>query len=251
VRCEIRLLGGLTERAEANRIDVEVLAGTTVARLREAVGEQHPALAPLLGRVKVAVDLEVAAEDDEVRPGAELALLPPVAGGAGPSTAGTPSAGPPPPTSRVRADGRRLSTGLVAPPLDLDGATSTTIGPEVGGTAMFVGSVRDHAPDLETTVTHLEYSAYPEMAERVLADIAEELLDERPGLRGIVLHHAVGRLAVGAHTVLVACGAAHRGEAFDACREALERVKDRVPVFKREITADGEHRWVGLDDCGH
>jgi MoaE-MoaD fusion protein len=249
MRCEVRLLGGLSERAGAPHVDVEVPEGTTVRRLRDAVGEQHPALAPLLGRVKVAVDLEVAAEDDEVQPGAEVALLPPVAGGAEPPTTRAPAADAPHPTTRVRADGRRLSTGLVAPPLDLDAATSTTIGPEVGGTAMFVGSVRDHAPDLDAAVTHLEYSAYPEMAERVLDEIAGELLDERPRLRGIVLHHAVGRLAVGAHTVLVACGAAHRGEAFDACREALERVKDRVPVFKREITADGAHRWVGLDDC--
>jgi MoaE-MoaD fusion protein len=251
VRCEIRLLGGLTERAGAPSVAVEVPGGTTVAGLREAVGEQHPALAPLLGRVKVAVDLEVADEDDEVRPGSRLALLPPVAGGAG-SRSGEPEEPVPGlPVPRVRGDGRRVSTGLLAPPLDLDAAAAVTIGPEVGGTAVFVGSVRDHAPDLDERVTHLEYSAYPEMAEKVLAEIADELLDERPSLRGIVLHHAVGRLAVGEHTILVACGAAHRGEAFASCSEALERVKQRVPVFKRELTAGGDHRWVGLDACGH
>jgi MoaE-MoaD fusion protein len=259
VRCEIRLLGGLTERAGAPRVEVEVPPGTTVARLREAVGEQHPSLAPLLGRVKVAMDLEVADEDAVVVPDAQLALLPPVAGGAEPRTAGTPPQPPDEapedvsvgtPTTKVRGDGRRTSTGLARAPLDLDAATSAVVGPEVGGTAVFVGSVRDHAPDLDVPVTHLEYSAYPEMAEHTLAVIAEELLDERPQLQGVALHHAVGRLPVGEHTVLIACGAAHRDEAFDACREALERVKDRVPVFKREITQDGAHRWVGLNACG-
>jgi MoaE-MoaD fusion protein len=251
VRCEIRLLGGLSERAGAPQVAVEVPAGTTVAGLRDAVGAQHPALAPLLGRVKVAVDLEVAAEEDEVPAGARLALLPPVAGGAGDTPADAEGPGAEPPAPRVRPDGRRASTGLVPPPLDLDAAASTTIDPEVGGTAMFVGSVRDHAPDLDDRVTHLEYSAYPEMAEKVLAEIADELLDERPDLRGVVLHHAVGLLGVGEHTILIACGAAHRGEAFAACSDALERVKERVPVFKREITADGAHRWVGLDACDH
>jgi molybdopterin synthase catalytic subunit len=65
-------------------------------------------------------------------------------------------------------------------------------------------------------------------------------------LRGIALLHAIGDLAVGEHTILVAVSSAHREDAFDACRAALEAVKDRVPVFKREVTADGAHRWVGL-----
>jgi MoaE-MoaD fusion protein len=245
LRCELRLLGGLTERAGSSRIAVDVPEGTTVAGLRAAVADQHPALAPLLGRVKIAVDLEVAGESDPVPSGAELALLPPVAAGAGP----VPEAGGLPDV-RVTSDGRRTLTGLLAPPLDPAAAATAVGGPEVGGTVTFLGSVRDHAPDLDEPVVRLEYSAYPAMAQRVLADIADQLLAEHPPLRGIALLHAVGELDVGGHTVLVVCAAAHRGDAFAACREALERVKDHVPVFKREITASGSHRWVGLDACG-
>ena len=111
--------------------------------------------------------------------------------------------------------------------------------------------MRDHADD-RTDVVRLDYSAYPEMAERELAVIAEETLTAHPELRGLALVHALGELAVGAPTILIAASAAHREAAFAACREALEAVKARVPVFKRELTADGAHHWVGLppDDAG-
>jgi molybdopterin synthase catalytic subunit len=120
-------------------------------------------------------------------------------------------------------------------------------GPEVGGTAIFLGTVRDHAADLDEVVG-LDYSAYPEMAEKVLADIATEIEHDHPEVTGIALVHALGELDVQDHTILIACAAAHRGPAFDACRDALERVKDRTPVWKRERTMDGDHRWVGLPD---
>jgi molybdopterin synthase catalytic subunit len=85
------------------------------------------------------------------------------------------------------------------------------------------------------------------MAERELAAIAEEVHLTYPAVTGIALLHALGDLPVGAHTVLIACSSAHRATAFDACRAALEAVKDRVPVFKREVTSDGTTRWVGLE----
>lgn len=247
MRCEVRLFGGLADRAGAPRIPVELDGGATVGALREAVAHQHPELAPLLGRTKVAVDLEVAEDAQVLAPDARLALLPPVAGGA----ASAPDVhGRPPEVAHVRDDGRRVLTGLRADTLDADAAREAITGPGVGGTVVFVGTVRDHAPDLADPVVRLDYSAYPEMAERVLADLADELLRERTELSGIALLHAVGELEVGRETVVVACAAAHRGAAFAACEHALERLKSEVPVFKREVTAAGGHRWVGLDDCG-
>lgn len=240
MRLEVRLFGGLAERAGASRVTVELDEPADVDRVRAAVAAQHPTLAPLLERVSVAVDLAVARGSQRVTDTSEVALLPPVAGGAGPD--------PEPGLEvEVRADGRRTLTGLRPPPLVLDAAVDAIAGPEVGGIATFVGRVRDHAPDLDDPVVRLDYEAYPEMAERVLADLAAELLDGHPALRGVALLHAVGELDVGAPTVLVACAAAHRGPAFAACRQALELVKDRVPVFKREMTAAGVHRWVGLE----
>ncbi len=240
---QVRLFGGLADRAGAPRVSVELDHAATVGELRDAVARQHPGLAPLLGRVTVAVDLEVASDDQRLTAGAEVALLPPVAGGAG---AGPPSGRE---VAVIRPDGRRVLTGLRGEPFDAAAAAAAITGPEVGGTVSFVGTVRDHAPDLEARVVRLDYSAYPSMAERVLARLAGELLDGWPELRGVALLHAVGELEVGRTTVLVACAAAHRGAAFAACETALEQLKAQAPVFKREVTADGAHRWVGLDDC--
>lgn len=268
----VRLFGGLTEYAGRSRIEVDLAPDATVALLRTAIAEQYPSLGPLLGGVKVAVDLEVARDDDPVAPDAEVALLPPVAGGAGdadvsgPASGRDPSGGDAPSgggddagpagTAAARAlpspgrhGGVTTLTGLVTPPIDVTAALAAVAGPDVGGTAIFLGTVRDHAPDLDGVVG-LDYSTYPEMAEKVLADLAVEVADDHPEVRGIALVHAVGELAVGDHTILIVCAAAHRAPAFAACRDALERVKDRTPIWKRERTADGGHRWVGLPDAG-
>lgn len=235
MRCEVRLLGGLVERAGASRIEVELPDDARVAQLRVAVAEQHPALAPLLGSVKVAVDLEIADPSRMLWPHGEVALLPPVAGGAA-------GVGPP----RVLDDGRRALTGLVSPPVAVETALAAISEPRVGGTATFLGTVRDHAPDLDVPVVRLEYTAYEPMADKVLAELAEAILDEHPSVLGVALLHVIGLLEIGEPTVLIACAAPHRAAAFDACRDALGRVTAEVPVFKREITADGDHRWVGL-----
>lgn len=225
---EVRLFGGLAERAGGQRrVSVELAPDATVADLRRQLAEDHPAMAALLPRVNVAVDLEVARGDQPLRPGQEIALLPPVAGGA------SADAGP------------VLVTGLVDPPFAVDAVLERLVSSPVGAVVSFLGTVRDHAPDLDGVI-RLDYSAYPEMAEKVLADIAAELVAEHPELQGLALLHATGELAVGDHTILVAASAPHRHTAFEACREGLERVKDRVPVWKREVTADGAHRWVGL-----
>jgi MoaE-MoaD fusion protein len=228
VRVDVRLFGGLAERVGSSRVAVDLPADATVADVRSAVAGAHPSLAPLVARSGVAVDLEVRSDEHPVGTGAEVALLPPVAGGSD-------------------ASGVRALTGLREPPLDVEGALAAIAHPAAGGTAVFLGTVRDHAADLDGVV-RLDYSAYPQMAEQVLARLASEVVADHPAVRGIALLHATGELEVGAHTVLIACAAPHRDQAFDACRDALERVKAHVPVWKRELTADGTHRWVGLPD---
>lgn len=240
MRVEVRLFGGLTELAGTSRLAVDLGDDATVADLRQAVADAHPALGPLLDRSHVAVDLEVATTERVLAGAREVALLPPVAGGAGDDPVGEGGR----PAARTR-EGVRLLTGLLAPPLDVAGTMAALAGSEVGATAVFLGTVRDHAPDLGAVV-RLDYSAYREMAERVLGEIADEIAEEHPAVRGVALLHTVGELDVGEHTVLIVCSAAHRGPAFAACQEALERVKTRVPIWKREHTAEGTHRWVGL-----
>jgi MoaE-MoaD fusion protein len=230
VELEVRLFGGLWERAGGQRrLRVTVPDDATVADLRAQLAADHPRLAELLPRVNVAVDLEVARPDRPLAGAREVAVLPPVAGGA----------------DDAAADAPRVVTGLAVPPFAVDAVLARITSPAVGGAVSFLGTVRDHADDLHGVV-RLDYSAYPEMAEKVLADIATELLGDHTDVRGLALLHATGELAVGDHTILVAACAPHRAAAFDACRDALERVKDRVPIWKREVTADGAHRWVGL-----
>lgn len=222
---QVRLFGGLSERADGERrLELQLPEEATVADLRAALTDRYPRLGEVLPRVQVAVDLEVARPDQTLRGAREVALLPPVAGGSGDVA---------------------VVTGLHPGPFDVAAVTARITSPPVGAAVSFLGTVRDHAPDLDGVV-RLDYSAYEEMAEKVLADLAEELITDHPAVTGWALLHATGELAVGDHTILVVACSPHRAEAFDACRDALERVKDRVPVWKREVTADGAHRWVGL-----
>ena len=229
MRLEVRTFGGLAERAGLATLVVELPDGADVALLRHVVAAEHPALATLMPRVAVSVDLELADDTTPLSTGQEVALLPPVAGGA--------HDGP---------DATRTVTGLVRGPLDVDGALARIGAPDVGAVVAFLGTVRDHGDDGLEGVVLLEYSAYEPMAERELATIADEVRAAHPEVRGLALLHALGPLPVGAHTILIAASSPHRADAFAACSGALEAVKERVPVFKREVTADGAHRWVGL-----
>jgi len=126
--------------------------------------------------------------------------------------------------------------------LSLDEHVNAVAGPSVGAIATFVGTVRDHDPSVEGTVTGLEYSAHPD-AEATLRTIAETAC---PADARVAVSHRIGLLAVGETAIVVAAAAAHRAEAFDTCRAVVEAVKASLPVWKREILEDGSHTWVGL-----
>lgn len=128
-------------------------------------------------------------------------------------------------------------------PLSLDSHVAAVADASHGAVATFVGMVRDHDPAVEGTVTHLEYSAHPD-AERVLSQIVDEVQAEHGAV--IALTHRTGLLAVGEPAIVAAAAAAHRAAAFDACRAVVERVKAELPIWKREILADGGHAWVGI-----
>lgn len=125
-------------------------------------------------------------------------------------------------------------------PLDLSSLVAAVSGPGLGGTCTFLGTVRDHQAG--RAVVGLEYSAYGPMAEATLAAIVAEAEGRWP-VR-VAVAHRLGRLAVGDAAVAVAAGAAHREEAFAACRYVIEELKRRVPIWKRERYADGTEAWV-------
>jgi molybdopterin synthase catalytic subunit len=130
-------------------------------------------------------------------------------------------------------------------PLSVDETLAKVRRPGAGGLAVFVGVVRDESAG--RVVTKLEYSAYQSMAVKEMDRIGKEIEAEIEGVRVSAMHR-IGMLEVGDAAVVCAASAPHRGEAFKACRELIDRIKARVPVWKREIGPDGIE-WVGWEDA--
>jgi len=209
----------LRERFGRDSKQVELREPATVADLLAWVRERQPAFPPLERRVQVAVNRQVVPASHGLADGDEVALMPPVSGGSGPP--------------------RRIA--LSTSPLSLDELVRAVEGPGQGAVSTFIGNVRRHGalPD----VIRLEYEAYQPMALDVLGAIAREIELEYPGVQ-VAIHHRLGTLAVGEAAVIIAASAPHRAEAFAACRVAIERLKQRAPIWKKEVGADGAV-WVG------
>nr|WP_152605641.1 molybdenum cofactor biosynthesis protein MoaE [Cellulomonas carbonis] len=136
-----------------------------------------------------------------------------------------------------------MRTALTERPLDVAAHVAELDDPRSGAVATFVGRVRDHDPGVTGEVVGLDYSAHPDAAD-VLRTIAEQHAT-RDDVLGLVVSHRVGTLAVGDVAIVAAVSTAHRAEAFTVCRELVEHVKAELPVWKRELLADGSHVWVG------
>jgi molybdopterin synthase catalytic subunit len=131
-------------------------------------------------------------------------------------------------------------------PLSLDAHLAAVDDDRAGAVTTFLGRVRDHDPDAAGEVVALEYSSHPD-AERILRDLAEQAV--ATGVSGeaiIAVSHRIGRLPVGSAAVIVAVAAAHRDEAFVVCREMIEAIKRELPVWKRQVEADGTTAWKGI-----
>jgi molybdopterin synthase catalytic subunit len=205
------------------------------ADLLELLALRHPRLAPYLSRLRLAINDEIRYDAPPVREGDVIDVMPPVAGGA-------PEAGEAPGTWIELADARGR-VGLLSTPLSVDEAMRTVAHPSAGGIAIFVGVVRNHAEG--RAVDRLDYEAHDKLALKELEKVANEVLAEQPEVRACAVHR-VGSLAIGDLAVVVAASAPHRAEAFTACRALIERIKERVPIWKKEWAADGSASWVNL-----
>jgi molybdopterin synthase catalytic subunit len=219
IKLSVRLFGGLREEAGSGRLDVELAPASTVAQLREHLATLLPSVANLGDRLAVSVNLEVATAEHVLHSGDEVALLPPVAGGSGVAV-------------------RRCT--IHDGPLDEAEVVGRVAGDDTGGVVSFVGAVRDHSRG--HAIKFLEYEAYPEMAEREMEKIADEAAQRWPGTR-VAIAHRVGHLEIGDAAVVIVAAAAHRAEAFDACRFAIDTLKQTVPIWKKEVATDGAY-WV-------
>ena len=126
-------------------------------------------------------------------------------------------------------------------PLSVDEALAAVGDPGAGGTCVFVGTVRESSAAGD--VTGLLYEAWEELATTRLQEIAAELFEGWP-VRNVAILHRTGELAIGEASVVVACSAPHRAEAFEACRHGIERLKQDVPIWKKERLVSGEAQWV-------
>jgi molybdopterin synthase catalytic subunit len=213
---EVLYFGGARDAAGTAR---ERLASppATVGDLRRALAAAHPALAPVLPRCRIAVGEEFAEDAAPLPDRAEVAIVPPVSGGA------------------------PARFAVVERPLALAEVVEAVASPARGGVVTFTGTVRDGTRGRR--VVRLEYEAYRGMAERKLAEIGAAVAAEHGAEVAIV--HRVGVLLPGDAAVVIACAAPHRTAAFRACEECIERLKREVPIWKREVFEDGSE-WVGL-----
>ena len=205
----VRLFAGLRERAGFGERALELADGARLSDVWPALelGEEPAGLLFAVNRV-------YAPTGQALVDGDEVAMIPPVSGGV-----------------------FRLSSE----PLDLAAVVAEVTDERAGAIATFLGTTRIQSRG--RTVQHLDYEAYEGMAEQVMADIAEELRG-RYDLRGIAIHHRVGRVGVGETSVAIAVSAAHRHDALAACREAIDALKQLVPLWTKEVYEGGEE-WIG------
>ncbi|MBM4416351.1 MAG: hypothetical protein FJ035_08990 [Chloroflexi bacterium] len=220
MRVTVRLFTGLREQL-GSKLEAELAGDTpTIADLERDLAARWPQLAEQFACVAIAVNEQyVPGRSTVLREGDEVALIPPVSGGA--------------------ATGDTPHFLVTAEPLDRDALRALVLTPASGAVVLFEGVVRNHHQG--HTVLRLEYEAYTPMAERELAAVAAEVCTEFAAreVYDIAAHHRTGLLEIGDVSLLVAVSAAHREDAFAAALRCVDRIKQTVPVWKKEYGPDG------------
>ena len=203
----VRLFAGLRERAGSARLEIDGVEHVDDVWAKLGLGDEPAGLLYALNREYV--DRGVALHD-----GDEIALIPPVSGGA---------------------------FRITDQPLDLASVVDEVASADAGAVATFVGTVRRRSRDRD--VLYLEYEAFEEMAEPMLSRLAADLTAKH-GLSKAAIHHRVGRVEIGEPSVVIAVSAPHRAAALDACHEAIDTLKETIPLWKKEVYTGGEE-WIG------
>ncbi len=216
MRVTLLYFAAAREQTRLGSETLELPEGATAAQALEAACARHPGLRAIAGQLRVAVDQEFVQLAAPLRDGAEIALIPPVAGGA-------------------------QRHCVSSTPLDAEAPLRGVAGKDCGAVVSFTGIVRATSHGKE--VTGLEYEIYEPMAMRVFEQIEHAALEQFAAR--VCIHHRVGALLPGELSVVIAAAAPHRASAFDACRYAIEKLKTDAPIWKRESYPDGQS-WVGL-----
>ncbi|TCP59615.1 molybdopterin synthase catalytic subunit [Tumebacillus sp. BK434] len=213
----VQLFAGVAEAVGARLWEAELPAGATVAGLFAELASQHPQAEPVLRISFASVNQQFAPPDTVLQAGDEVAILPPVSGG------------------------QDVPFEITAAPLSVDAVLQKVRHPLCGAINLFVGTVRELTQGKRTVF--LEYEAYAPMAVKMMEQIAAEIEAQWPGTR-VAMSHRIGKLEIEDAAVVIAVATPHRTASYEAGRYAIERLKEIVPIWKKEIWADGTE-WIG------
>jgi len=213
---QVRVLffGMLKEMVGRSSESLELPEGATLADLLSRYERDMPRLKQFLPSIALSINEEYAAVSSRLKPGDEVALLPPVSGGSGAEPL-------------VKIVREKIDPHQIVPPMER---------PEDGAIVMFDGIVRDHSRGRRTL--YLDYEAYEEMALKQMRGLAAQAM-EKFAIRNLAIVHRLGRLEIGESSVFIAVFSAHRAAAFEACRWIIDTLKKTVPIWKKEHFEDG------------
>jgi molybdopterin synthase catalytic subunit len=215
VNIKVLLFGALKDALGSSQESLELPPGTTAGQVRDCFRERIGSRAPLLDACAIAVNGEFAAAPSSLQDGDEVALLPPVSGGA------------PEPNIDVRLTREPIAVA--------DLQQRIRQGPD-GAVCAFEGIVRNNTRGRQTL--YLDYESYESMAQRELERLAQQAI-EKFKVREVIVHHRLGKMEISETSVLILVASAHRGAAFDACRWLIDTLKKTVPIWKKEYFVDG------------
>ncbi|MBD7966946.1 molybdopterin converting factor subunit 1 [Paenibacillus gallinarum] len=233
MKITVLLFAGIAERIGKSRVELTLAESTTAGQVKEELIHQYPDAAGLIQSAIIAINQEYAPSHASLNAEDEIALIPPVSGGDG--------------TSSGSADNEEIHTtsdGLYTigySPLSVEQVTDKVITPNHGAALSFVGTTREMTGDQRTIL--LEYEAYIPMALSMMQTIGQEIDQRWPGTR-CAISHRLGKVGIAEISVVIAVSSPHRADCYDASRYAIERLKEIVPIWKKEVWADGSE-WKG------
>lgn len=215
------------EKVGVREIELQISEQTNVGELKRLLADKYPNIAPMLSSVIVAINREFALDSDVIPDDAELAIFPPVSGGS------------------ESSDSLPTILAITEKAINIDVLVSQITLPITGAACIFSGFVRSETTrGVQRVTQYLEYDAYYEMAIAKMQQVVSEIRQRWPSIVGIAIVQRIGRLDPGTQTVLIACTSAHRDTGiFEATRYGIDRLKEIVPVWKKEVGPEGES-WI-------
>jgi molybdopterin synthase catalytic subunit len=234
MKVTIKFFARLRELVGAKTLERDVPENIVVSELIQNLQTEFPQLARLIPHTAISLNREFVDSQTRLKEGDEVALFPPVSGGAGASA-----------SPDGDADAFDNKFAITFDPISLDEVAARVVKPETGAVAIFNGVVRNVSEG--KAVEYLEYEAYEEMAVAKLRQVADEAREKWPDIVDVAIVQRIGHLEVGESAVIIAVSSAHRGDGcFEACAYAINRLKEIVPIWKKEVGPDGSE-WIEGD----